>query len=51
MNRFIAVKGTGGVSVKPDLIIISMDLESHQYNYEETMKLATESINALYQGF
>lgn len=47
MNRLITVKGTGNVSVKPDLIIISMNLESHQYDYEKTMKLATDSINAL----
>lgn len=50
MNRLITVKGTGSVSVKPDLIIISMDLESHQYDYEDTMKLATESINALQEA-
>lgn len=28
MNRLITVKGTGSVSVKPDLIIITMNLES-----------------------
>lgn len=47
MNRLITVKGTGNVSVKPDLIIITMDLKSHQYDYEETMKLAAESVNIL----
>ena len=50
MNRLITVKGTGSVSVKPDLIIISMDLESHQYDYEDTMRLATESIDALQEA-
>jgi uncharacterized protein YggE len=47
MNRLITVKGTGNVSVKPDLIIITMNLESHQYDYKKTMELATDSVNAL----
>lgn len=47
MNRLITVKGTGNVSVKPDLIIITMNLESKQYDYEKTMELAADSINAL----
>ena len=47
MNRLITLKGTGNISVKPDLIIITMDLESHKYDYEETMQLATESVNIL----
>ena len=47
MNKIITLKGTGNVSVKPDLIIITMDLESHKYDYEDTMKLAAESINIL----
>lgn len=47
MNRTITIKGTGKVSVKPDLIIITMRLESHDNNYEKTMKLAAESVNNL----
>ena len=47
MNRTITIKGTGKVSVKPDLIIITMHLESHDYDYEKTMKLAAESVNIL----
>ena len=47
MNRTITIKGTGKVSVKPDLIIITMHLESHDYVYEKTMKLAAESVNIL----
>jgi uncharacterized protein YggE len=47
MNRLITVKGTGNVSVKPDLIIITMNLESHQYDYDKTMELAANSINTL----
>lgn len=47
MDRLITVKGTGNVRVKPDLIIITMTLESHKYEYDETMELATNSVNAL----
>jgi uncharacterized protein YggE len=47
MNRLITVKETGMVSIKPDLIIICMNLESHQEDYEKTMQLATDSVNAL----
>ena len=47
MNRIITLKGTGNVSVKPDLIIITMNLESHKIDYEETMQLAAESIRIL----
>lgn len=47
MNRLITVKGTGKLSIKPDLIIITMELESHRYDYEETLKHATKSINTL----
>ena len=42
MERLITVKGIGNVNVKPDLIIINMELLSHKYDYEETMKLATD---------
>lgn len=47
MERLITVKGIGNISVTPDLIIITMNLVSHKYNYDETMKLATESVNEL----
>ncbi len=47
MNRIITVKGTGNLSVKPDLIIITMNLQSHEYDYQDTMILATESINTI----
>ena len=47
MNRIITLKGTGNISVKPDLIIITMDLESHKYDYEKTMELAAESVSIL----
>ena len=47
MERLIIVKGIGNVNVKPDLIIINMELVSHKYDYEETMKLATDSVSKL----
>lgn len=47
MNRIITVKGIGKVSVKPDLIVITMNLESQQYEYDETMAMATKSVKAL----
>lgn len=47
MNRLITVKGTGSVRVKPDLIIITMNLESHKYEYNNTMEVAADSIKTL----
>ena len=44
MNRMITVKGTGNVSVKPDLIVITMILESQHRDYNKTMELAAESV-------
>lgn len=47
MERLITVKGIANIKVKPDLIVITMNLVSHKYNYDETMKLAAESVDAL----
>lgn len=47
MDHLITVRGTANISVKPDLIIVSMDLVSHKYNYEDTMALATNSVVAI----
>ena len=47
MERLITVKGIGNINVKPDLIIINMELESHKYDYDQTMKLATDSVSKL----
>ncbi|MDR7855930.1 SIMPL domain-containing protein [Tissierella sp.] len=47
MNRLITVKGTGNVSVKTDLIIITMNLESQQLEYDQTMQFATDSVNII----
>lgn len=47
MNRTITVKGTGSVSVKPDLTVLTLELKSHQHDYDKTMELAAESVKTL----
>ena len=47
MNRLITVKGTGNVSVKTDLIIITMNLESQQLEYDQTMQFAADSVKII----
>lgn len=50
MNRIITVKGTGSVSIKPDLIVITMEIESRHKEYEKTMQLASQSIASLQEA-
>lgn len=45
--RSITVKGTGRLSVKPDLIVVSMTLETKDSEYEKTMETAAEKIELL----
>ncbi|MCC5892224.1 SIMPL domain-containing protein [Exiguobacterium sp.] len=47
MERTITVKGTGKVSVKPDLIVLRMDVTSRAVRYEETMNEAATAITRL----
>lgn len=47
MNRLITVKGTGNISVKPDLIVITMNLESQQLEYDQTMQFAADSVKII----
>ncbi|MCH3964466.1 MAG: SIMPL domain-containing protein [Clostridium sp.] len=47
MDHLIRVKGTSNINVKPDLIVIAMNLESQHYDYGKTMKLAADSIEIL----
>lgn len=47
MERRITVKGIGNVKVKPDLIVLTMELESHAKVYEQTMELAAETMERL----
>lgn len=45
--KTITVKGIGKVSAKPDFVVLSMELESQNKNYESAMNLAAESIDYL----
>lgn len=45
--KTITVKGTGRLSVRPDLIVISMRLETEEKEYERTTELAAEKIDRL----
>lgn len=45
--KTITVKGIGKVSAKPDFVVLSMELESQNKNYESAMNLAAESIDHL----
>lgn len=47
MDRTITVTGTGKVSVKPDLIVLTFGIESTDFDYEKTMELATKAITEL----
>lgn len=47
MDRTITVKGTGHVSVKPDLIVVSMTLETENRDYGKTMEFAAGKIELL----
>lgn len=47
MERTITVKGTGNVSTKPDVIVISFSLEAIDYDYEQTMRFATKEVEEL----
>lgn len=44
MPRTITVKGIGNVKTAPDYIVISMNLESQNTDYDETMELAAKQI-------
>lgn len=47
MPRTITVKGIGKVSAKPDYVVLSMTLESHNMQYDKAMELAAEHIEQL----
>ena len=40
--KTITVKGIGKVSAKPNLIVVSLNLESEDKDYEKTMNLSAE---------
>lgn len=45
--RTITVKGIGTVSVKPDLIVLRLSMETAEYEYDAAMKAAAEKIDFL----
>lgn len=47
MNRIITVKGIGTVKVRPDLVLMTMNLKSQMYEYDQTMELAAKSVNKI----
>ncbi len=47
MERRITVKGTGKVSVKPDLIVLELGVDSLDMDYEKAMELAARSVENL----
>ena len=47
MSKTITVKGTGNVSVRPDYVVISMELESKHEIYDKAMGLAADNIALL----
>jgi len=46
-NREITVRGIGKVSVAPDLIMLKMDIETVDVDYETTMNCATKLLDTL----
>jgi Uncharacterized conserved protein len=47
MTKTITVKGIGKVSAKPDLVVLSMNLDSQAMKYDRAMRIAEESIALL----
>ena len=45
--RTITVKGIGAVSVKPDLSVLRLSMETAEYEYDAAMKAAAEKIDFL----
>lgn len=45
--RTITVKGIGAVSVKPDMIVLRLSMETAEYEYDAAMKAAAEKIDFL----
>lgn len=51
MERMIKVTGKGNISVKPDMIRLTMDLEDMRKNYEETLEQSTIQVEMLKDCF
>ena len=47
INRDIIVKGTGMISVSPDLLVLLMNIEVVKQEYDETMQVSSELLDDL----
>ena len=47
MSRTIAVKGVGSLRVKPDYVVVGLELEARDKVYERAMALSSEQIEEL----
>jgi uncharacterized protein YggE len=47
MEKTITVKGTGKATAKPDLVVLSMNLESRDREYKKAMDMASDNIGHL----
>lgn len=47
MERVITVKGIGKATATPDYIVISMNLQTQENDYEETLEVAANKIEQL----
>lgn len=47
MERYITVKGSAHVTAKPDMVVISMSLESRDMDYAKAMKKASAGIDEI----
>ncbi len=50
MSRTIAVKGVGSLRVKPDYVVIGLELEAKNEVYERAVSLSSEQIEELTQA-
>lgn len=46
-KRTITVKGKGNVRERPDLVVVTMNVESKNYQYEQAMDKAAKSVKSL----
>lgn len=46
-KRTITVKGKGNVRERPDLVVVTLNIESKDYEYQRAMDLSTTSIKSL----
>ncbi len=51
IQKTITVKGIGRVLAKPDYVVLTMDLESQQVDYNDAMAQETDKIDALTEAF